>query len=86
MQHILSPRYVFFFFFSLLCIYILYQGLLNCRLQLRVELTGVGEEEGKKGSRHVMTCLEPQVSFFNYIFIYLYTKECLVIGDSYEWS
>ena len=76
----------FFFFPPSTHIYILYQGLLNCRLQLRVELTGVGEEEGKKGLRCVMTRLEPQVSFFNYIFLYLYTKECLVIGDSYEWS
>ena len=51
-----------------------------------MELTGVGEEEGKKGSRCVMMRLEPQVSFFYYIFLYLYTKECLVIGDGYERS
>ena len=51
-----------------------------------MESTGVGEEEGKKGSRHVMMRLEPQVSFFNYIFLYFYTKECLVIGNGYEWN
>ena len=53
-----------------------------------MESTGVGEEEGEKGSRCVMMRLEPQpqVSFFNYIFLYLYIKECLVIGDGYEWS
>ena len=43
-------------------------------------MSGVDRGRGGGGEKG----LEPQVSFFNYIFLYLYTKECLVIGDSYE--